>query len=65
MLLAYAIETRRVAYLLAAGPRNAGTAKLKLPQSFKGLEVHLYLAFIAEDRSAKSNSLYLGSLEVV
>lgn len=65
MLVAYDIENGRVFYNAGAAKRNCGTAKLKLEQHYAGRIFHLYLAFIADDRSSKSNSTYLGSVVVI
>ncbi|GAB1462849.1 hypothetical protein MASR2M52_08680 [Pedobacter sp.] len=65
MLVAYEIETQKVSYKAAASPRNSGIATLKLAKEDKGKTFHLYLAFIANDRSAKSNSSYLGSVVII
>lgn len=65
MLVAYEIETQKVSYKAAASPRNSGTATLQLTKEDRGKNFHLYLAFIADDRSAKSNSKYLGSVTII
>ena len=65
MLVAYEIETQKVSYKAAASPRNSGIATLKLAKEDQGKTFHLYLAFIANDRSAKSNSSYLGSVVII
>jgi len=65
MLIAYDIENKKLRYHTAAAPRNAGTATLKLGKRDQGKTFHLYLAFIADDRSEKSNSMYLGNVVVL
>ena len=39
--------------------RNAGEMSLELPDTFQGVEVDIYIGFIAADRSAQSDSQYL------
>lgn len=65
MLVAYDIENQKVSYKAAASPKNSGITTLKLAKEDQGKTFHLYLAFIANDRSAKSNSSYLGSMVII
>lgn len=62
MLVAYDVANKKVRYNAAAGKRNAGKVTMKFYEEDEGDTFHLYLAFIADDRSSKSNSMYLGSL---
>ncbi|HEY1063186.1 MAG TPA: DUF6266 family protein [Daejeonella sp.] len=63
MLLAYNIEAKRAYYKLIGQFRKAGSDQLTLPKDFKpGSVIHLYMAFIAADRSRQSDSLYLGEI---
>ncbi len=62
MLLAYVPETRKEKYDLAAAKRITGTAPIPVPLHSKGHEVHVYIAFVAYDHSAQSNSYYLGAI---
>lgn len=63
MLLAYNIKAERAYYNLIGQFRKVGTDQLTLPKDFKpGSEIHLYMAFIAADRSRQSDSLYLGEI---
>jgi hypothetical protein len=63
ILLAYDPENSEAEYDLAAAKRSTGRAVLALPDHFESLKVHVYLAFVAYDHSAQSNSYYLGSLQ--
>lgn len=65
MLIAYDIQHRKVVYHTAAARRSAGTARLAFPKEDEGKTYHFYLAFIADDRSTKSNSMYLGNLTIL
>lgn len=47
------------------GPfRAAGNFSMPVPETMKGREADLYIAFVAADRSAQSNSQYLGRVEL-
>lgn len=46
----------------AIAKRSAGTATFKIPPKMIGRGLHVYLAFIADDRKNRSNSMYLGKL---
>ena len=61
MLLAYDNETSCDEYKLTGQFRSAGSDKLKLVE--KG-RYHVYIAFVAADRSRQSPSQYLGWLEI-
>jgi hypothetical protein len=59
MMLAYNIDKRR-SYAITTGPfRKEGKGSLKISESGT---YHLYLAFVASDRSKQSNSVYLGEM---
>jgi hypothetical protein len=65
MLLAYNIEERYAVMRKTAQFRSIGQDVLVLPEAIEGLPpqtYHLYIAFIAVDRSRQSNSTYLGSV---
>jgi hypothetical protein len=65
MLLAYNIESEKASYMLNGQFRKVGVDKLTLDSSFKpGSVLHLYIAFVAADRSRQSDSLYLGELNI-
>jgi len=61
MLVAYDCETGQNALQLIGQFRLTGTDKLELP-NIKKQNYHVYIAFIAHDRSRQSNSLYLGKV---
>lgn len=62
MVLAYIPEAQKEEYDLAAAKRHTGTASLPMPHGSEGHEVHVYIAFVAYDHSAQSNSYYLGTI---
>jgi len=64
MVLAYIPEIGDVEYDLAAAKRHTGTASILLPRHSVGHEAHVYIAFVAYDHSAQSNSYYLGAITV-
>ncbi len=61
-VLAYSPENGQTEYNMAAGKRTTGTASIGIPHSLTSREVHVYIAFVAYDHSAQSNSFYLGSI---
>jgi hypothetical protein len=62
MLLAYIPETGKTSIDTAVAKRHTGTASLPLPRNPDGHAVHVYLAFVAFDHTAQSNSYYLGAI---
>lgn len=64
MIVAYVPETNQVEMEMAAAKRSTATASIALPDNSEGYEVHVYIAFVAYDHSAQSNSYYLGSLQI-
>ncbi|MBB2145721.1 hypothetical protein GM921_09505 [Pedobacter sp. LMG 31464] len=64
MVLAYVPKTGEAVYDLAAAKRHTGTAILPMPPNSAGHEVQVYIAFVAYDQSAQSNSYYLGVLSL-
>ncbi|MGY3055611.1 hypothetical protein ACVWYG_003832 [Pedobacter sp. UYEF25] len=62
MLIAYVPETGEVSIDTAAAKRHTGTATLPMPHNPNEDAVHVYIAFVAFDHSAQSNSYYLGAL---
>lgn len=62
MVLAYIPAIGLAECDLAAAKRFEGTASIKIPSDVAGHEVHVYLAFVAYDHSAQSNSYYLGTI---
>jgi len=63
LLLAYNVEKAAEVSSLGGHFRKAGTASISLANAKPG-EYHIYLAFVAEDRSRQSNSMYLGVVTV-
>ncbi|HEX6430493.1 MAG TPA: DUF6266 family protein [Niastella sp.] len=63
MLLAYDIHNSAAFYKLTGQLRTTGTDALQL-KSFSNRVYHLYVAFVAADRSTQSDSVYLGAVNV-
>ncbi|WP_207510793.1 DUF6266 family protein [Longitalea luteola] len=61
ILVAYCEAMKVSAYTVEGPPRSAGTADLELP-GFSGQTVHTWVAFISEDRSDVSDSVYAGKV---
>jgi hypothetical protein len=61
MLLAYDIKKEKATYTNAGEFRHRGSATLLMPDS-KG-SFHIWLAFVAVDRSRQSDSIYLGEIK--
>jgi len=61
MMLAYDPAKEAVKYVVLGQFRSSGSDKLKLHK--KG-NYHVYIAFVAADRSRQSNSRYLGCVEI-
>lgn len=64
MIVIYDIENERVQYQPAIEPRAKGKAIFKYADIFLGKQVEAYLAFTSDDRKQRSNSVYLGKLEL-
>jgi hypothetical protein len=62
MLLAYNIKENIPVYTIAGEFRSKGNAILHA-QFLKGNSYHIYVAFVAEDRSSQSDSVYLGEVK--
>lgn len=63
MYLIYEVGNRALSE--TAGPkRSKGIAEVELPGFFAGKKVLVYLAFIQEDRRDRSNSLFLGEMQI-
>lgn len=60
MVHAYVPETGKTSYDLAAAKRHSGTGSLPMPHNPERHAVHVYIAFVAFDHTAQSNSYYLG-----
>lgn len=63
MMLAYNIQAKYPVYELSGAKRLAGSDTLPLSGNPAG-QYHLYAAFVTEDREVRTNSRYLGMVEV-
>lgn len=63
MLLAYDIDHQEASHKLLGQFRTAGADTLQL-RLFEDRVYQLYIAFVAADRSAQSDSVYLGAISV-
>jgi hypothetical protein len=61
MLLAYDIENKEADFYTAGEFRYKGADQMQL-NAPKGTTWHIYVAFVAEDRSRQSDSVYLGTI---
>ncbi|MFI5194447.1 MAG: DUF6266 family protein, partial [Chitinophagales bacterium] len=61
MLLAYDIYHRNATTIIPGQFRETGTDSMQLPPQ-EMRTYHIYLAFVAHDRSRQSNSVYLGAI---
>ena len=61
MLLAYDIDHRYATTVIPGQFRETGTDSMKLPP-MEMRTYHIYLAFVAYDRSRQSDSVYLGAM---
>jgi hypothetical protein len=57
-------NSRVLTRIFDGGFRNTGELHIPIPKAFKGTEVDVYIGFIAADRSAQSDSQYLGRLTI-
>ena len=65
MMVAYNIEAKQVYGIFIGQFRSAGHDILPIPADIKpGSVLHIYLAFVAADRSRQSDSLYLGEITI-
>lgn len=63
MLLAIDFKNQLHSYCNVGAFRSTGTELLKLNKKMIGKELHLYIGFVAKDRSRQSMSQYLGQLD--
>lgn len=63
MALAYDVEECKVIYNAAMALKRDGTGALRLQSSTLSRKYHCYLAFLSDDRSRKSNSVYVGTID--
>lgn len=64
MLLAYEIEQNKVAINILGQFRDVGEDYIQLDSQCKGYKLHIYVAFLAADRSRRSHSVYLGPVTI-
>ncbi|WP_411274714.1 DUF6266 family protein [Daejeonella sp.] len=65
IMVAYNVEDFKAFYLLPGQFRSSGHDILPINQDLKpGSVLHVYIAFIAADRSRQSDSLYLGQITI-
>lgn len=65
IMLAYNIEGAEAFYLLPGQFRSSGQDVLPINRDIKpGSVLHVYIAFVAADRSRQSDSLYLGEITI-
>jgi len=64
MLLAYCVENKSVASKVTGAFRMDGSDFLQLFSDSETQEYHVYLGFVAQDRSRQANSRYLGKVIV-
>ncbi len=64
MLLLYNASKGIAVYNFQGASRDTGSQSLDVPADFSGDEVQAYLAFISEDGSQVSDSVYVGSVAV-
>ena len=63
MMLGYNLEKSAVIRNLYGGVRKNGSDELDLKNILKG-PFHIYVAFVAHDRSRQSESVYMGTVEL-
>jgi hypothetical protein len=61
MMVAYNVEEKKAYHTIYGPLRDTGTA---INYVAEGMKYHIYLAFIAHDRSRQSDSVYLGEMEM-
>ncbi|AZQ44099.1 DUF6266 family protein [Nonlabens ponticola] len=61
MVLVYNPSKKESMYTLTGANRTVGSQTITLPNTYSGDNVELFMAFVSEDGSQVSNSIYLGS----
>ena len=61
MVLVYNPSKKESIYILGGADRIAGTQLLRIPNTYAGDTIELFMAFVTEDLKTVSNSVYLGS----
>ena len=62
MLMAYIPKHETAVYIYSGARRNVGEAVLAINPSFLGEEVETYIAFVSDDRTRISRSVYTGKI---
>jgi hypothetical protein len=65
MFLVYDIENGMAEFDTSAAKRQFKQGIFTLTKNFSGKQVHVYLAFVSENRKNRSNSQYLGKVTVL
>jgi len=65
MLLAYESERNKVAIKVLGQFRDVGEDYIRMDSQCKGYKLHIYVAFLAADRSRRSHSVYLGPITII
>jgi len=65
MFVIYDIDGHEAEFDTAAVKRQLETGVFKPGKDFSGKSVHVYIAFVSEDRKRRSNSQYLGVITVL
>ncbi|PTS97785.1 hypothetical protein DBR11_16545 [Pedobacter sp. HMWF019] len=63
MLLAIDFKGQQAVHVNIGAFRSSGTEVVTLRDKLVGQSVHVYLGFVAKDRSRQSSSQYLGVLD--
>ena len=61
MVLVYNPSKKESMYILDGADRTVGAQSVVIPNTYAGDTVELFMAFVSEDGSQVSNSIYLGS----
>ena len=61
MVLVYNPSKKESMYILDGADRTVGAQSVVIPNTYAGDAVELFMAFVSEDGSQVSNSIYLGS----
>ncbi|MDR6783293.1 hypothetical protein ABIE26_000219 [Pedobacter africanus] len=62
MLLAYAPAINKSFYTVSGARRITGAETMELPHELSGQVLECYISFVADDRKAISNSVYVGQI---
>lgn len=65
MFVAYDIENGSACFNTAAVIRSKKHGIFEVDPAYSGRTVHVYLAFVSEDRKRRSNSQYLGTVAIL